>query len=76
MAGVTIKVRENGPYQVIGAVEVVDHEGNVIPLPEDGKVFLCRCGRSKNRPYCDGTHKTGSWCKTFVNEVPEAGRPL
>lgn len=55
-----IKVRLNGPYAVdvsAGDVTLVDHEGNVIPLPE-GKatIALCRCGASTRKPFCDGMH--------------------
>ena len=55
-----IKIRLNGPYLVDltqGGIELPDHEGRVIPLPE-GKtnVALCRCGASVNKPFCDGTH--------------------
>ena len=58
MAEVTIKVRQNGPYQVSGGITLTDFEGNPISLPEDGKLFLCRCGQSGDKPFCDGTHKT------------------
>jgi 3-phenylpropionate/trans-cinnamate dioxygenase ferredoxin subunit len=59
----TIKVRKDGPYAVdltTGEFVLVDHEGNVIPLPElkPGKtaITLCRCGASTRKPFCDGTH--------------------
>ncbi|MGC8668445.1 MAG: CDGSH iron-sulfur domain-containing protein [Chthonomonadales bacterium] len=61
MADVTIKVRENGPYQIIGRVKLVDADGNEIPIPDPDKVFLCRCGGSSSKPFCDGTHKTTGW---------------
>lgn len=55
-----ITVRQNGPYLVDmehGALELVDHEGNPIPLPEGKTKFsLCRCGASAKKPFCDGTH--------------------
>lgn len=55
-----ITIRNNGPYAVdltTGELELVDHEGNRIPLPE-GKttITLCRCGASTRKPFCDGTH--------------------
>jgi CDGSH-type Zn-finger protein len=73
MAEVIIEVRENGPYRVIGDVQLVDAEGNPIPLPEDSKLFLCRCGHSSDKPFCDGTHKARGWCATLTEEAPEAG---
>ena len=51
-----IKVRENGPYLVTGDdVTLVDWNGNAYPLARR-PCALCRCGASKNRPFCDGTH--------------------
>ena len=52
----TIKVLQNGPYQVEGEdVTAVDTSGAkfaVVKRP----FYLCRCGASKNKPFCDGTH--------------------
>jgi CDGSH-type Zn-finger protein len=56
MSEVTIKVRENGPYLVTGPFTLTDHEGNVIEQPPGKGVALCRCGGSRNKPFCDGTH--------------------
>jgi CDGSH-type Zn-finger protein len=56
---ITIRCRENGPLLVLGPVKVVDHLGNEFVVPP-GKdlVALCRCGQSKNKPFCDGSHRT------------------
>ena len=55
MADVRVEATEDGPYKVTGPIELVDHEGTAIAVP--GKtVFLCRCGGSTNKPFCDGTH--------------------
>jgi CDGSH-type Zn-finger protein len=63
-----IKVSKNGPYLVSGGVPVIrqtiiaDSEGTAIEwrdeakFPLQEKCGLCRCGHSKNKPYCDGTH--------------------
>ena len=57
MAEVEIKARENGPYRVTGPVRVIDADGNEYEVPADGKpIALCRCGGSKTKPFCDGTH--------------------
>lgn len=54
---VEIKVRDNGPYKVTGPVRVVDAEGNAFELPEGRAVALCRCGRSRTKPFCDASHR-------------------
>lgn len=58
MADVSIRTRENGPFLVAGPIQLVDHEGGVFNLGGKETIALCRCGQSKNRPFCDGTHKT------------------
>ena len=55
MADVTIKLMDNGPYLVSGNVEVLDAEGNKFSTNE--QFALCRCGHSKGKPFCDGSHK-------------------
>jgi len=56
---ITIRTRENGPLLVQGAVKIIDHLGNEFTIPP-GKdvVALCRCGQSKTKPFCDGSHRT------------------
>jgi CDGSH-type Zn-finger protein len=54
-----IRCRENGPLVIEGPVIVTDHQGNAFPLPPGkDKVALCRCGHSKTRPFCDGSHRS------------------
>jgi CDGSH-type Zn-finger protein len=53
-----IRCRENGPLVIHGSFKLVDHLGNAYPLPTDKEnVALCRCGQSKNKPFCDGSHR-------------------
>jgi CDGSH-type Zn-finger protein len=55
---VVIRCRENGPLVVTGPVKITDHRGNVfIPPPGKDNVALCRCGNSKTKPFCDGSHR-------------------
>jgi CDGSH-type Zn-finger protein len=54
MAEVNIEVRKNGPYIVTGPVELKDAEGT--KYPSEGRMALCRCGASTEKPFCDGTH--------------------
>lgn len=49
------KVFDSGPLEVSGNFRLVNSEGKIIN--NEGPVFLCRCGDSSNKPYCDGSHK-------------------
>jgi CDGSH-type Zn-finger protein len=40
---------------VVGAAEIVSGTGRTVTKTE--KTFLCRCGASENKPFCDGSHK-------------------
>lgn len=55
MAEVKITLSKNGPLKVQGPIELTDADGNRIETKKD-TVFLCRCGASVNKPFCDGTH--------------------
>lgn len=50
----TIKTVDNGPLQIKGSAQLVDHDGNTYDTRRT--IFLCRCGESGNKPFCDGTH--------------------
>lgn len=46
---------ENGPLHITGTLELLDCEGELLEKAEE--LYLCRCGQSENKPYCDGQHK-------------------
>jgi CDGSH-type Zn-finger protein len=46
----------NGPYLVRGPFVLVDQDGREIEVKRE-VIALCRCGHSRIRPFCDGTHK-------------------
>ncbi|RXT08007.1 CDGSH iron-sulfur domain-containing protein [Ammoniphilus sp. CFH 90114] len=54
MSMAEIKIRDNGPL-VVSGVPLLDGEGQQLETNE--QVFLCRCGLSDNKPYCNGAHK-------------------
>lgn len=54
-AETTVEPRPNGPLFVRGRLKIVDADGHVIR--EDTRLALCRCGASKNKPFCDGSHR-------------------
>ncbi len=57
MADVKVEVRVNGPLRVYGPMEIVDADGNPYGIPEGQWVSFCRCGQSKNKPFCDTAHR-------------------
>jgi CDGSH-type Zn-finger protein len=52
----TIKTRARGPLVVEGDFELYDGNGEQIDLGGSKRVKLCRCGGSRTRPLCDGSH--------------------
>lgn len=56
MSDVKITVSNNGSLKIEGNVTLVDADGNALPTREGKPFYLCRCGESKNKPFCDGTH--------------------
>jgi CDGSH-type Zn-finger protein len=55
---IMIRCRENGPLVLPATFKIVDHLGNAFPLPAGKEnVALCRCGHSKSKPFCDGSHR-------------------
>lgn len=61
-----IIVTQNGPYKIAEFSKVVNSKGAV--LSKDNELYLCRCGGSGNKPFCDGTHKKNG----FLGENSEA----
>jgi CDGSH-type Zn-finger protein len=56
---IKMRVKENGSIRVTGTVDFVDADGNVVETKTD--FSLCRCGASKEKPYCDGSHKAAGF---------------
>lgn len=57
MAEVKITVTKDGPYEVAGGAKLFDHQGKEYIEDQIPPIYLCRCGQSKNKPFCDGSHK-------------------
>ncbi len=51
----TITLRPNGPMLVQGDVKVIGTDG--VEIDRGGRAAFCRCGASKNKPFCDMSHK-------------------
>ena len=50
-----IQILKNGPIKITGEFIFKDSSGKT--TTEYKELFICRCGGSKNKPFCDGTHK-------------------
>ncbi len=63
---------EDGPLWVTGGATILRSDG--VPLETRNRVTLCRCGKSANKPLCDGTHsKIGFVAKNPIRVAKEAG---
>lgn len=82
-----IKIIENGPYLVTGRISLykltirADVEGDVCEWHTDYEYplrdtyILCRCGKSNNKPFCDGTHTRSDFVGTEVaSKIPYMDR--
>ena len=56
---IKITMIKDGPLMVEGTCKVEKQSGEAVK--EGEKLFLCRCGESKNKPFCDGSHKAAGF---------------
>jgi len=68
----TITPYRDGPYVVRGRFEILDQDGEVIDARRE-TIALCRCGRSRIKPFCDGSHKAIGF-RAPSGEQPPPGR--
>jgi len=55
-AGMKITIIENGPI-ILDTKDRLPIDAGGAKEEKEGPVFLCRCGQSSNKPFCDGTHR-------------------
>jgi len=73
MTDVTITVRDNGNLKVVGPITLLDGEGSAIDVPEGKAVFLCRCGQSQTKPFCDSSHREAGFASAVRAAEVNAG---
>lgn len=49
-----VTIVKDGPLYFKGDIHIIDYENK--PIYNGGRMALCRCGASKNKPFCDNTH--------------------
>lgn len=66
-----VVIKPNGPLVIYGDIRIESESGDAIE--ESGNVFLCRCGQSKDKPFCDGEHKRCGFTATahFTDDKAE-----
>jgi CDGSH-type Zn-finger protein len=70
--GAQIIPYRDGPLVVRGSFVLLDEDGREID-PGRRTVALCRCGRSRLRPFCDGSHRRARY-RAEGGMSPEAER--
>ena len=69
-SNVKVTALKNGPFKVEGAIELLWDDGTPVETKKD-TVFLCRCGASTKKPFCDGTHSKIGF-QAAAESVPES----
>lgn len=70
MAATRLTINNNGSVKIEGDFEIVDKAGNVYGLAGREVVSICRCGHSKNKPFCDGSHKGNFEHEAIAFDLP------
>jgi CDGSH-type Zn-finger protein len=66
-----ITVKNNGSLRVEGDFELFDLSGKKFDLNGRTTVSLCRCGHSKDKPFCDSSHReVGFQSEITARELP------
>jgi CDGSH-type Zn-finger protein len=63
----------DGPYLLRGDFRLTGPDGEEID-PHRKTVALCRCGASRRKPFCDGTHKLIGFSAPGGEAIPARGR--
>ncbi len=63
----SIRIMKDGPIVVEGKFKIIGSDEQV--LKPNAMTSFCRCGASRNMPYCDGTHRKTD----FMDQSPEHG---
>ncbi|HKZ67034.1 MAG TPA: CDGSH iron-sulfur domain-containing protein [Chitinophagaceae bacterium] len=56
MAMTKLTINSNGSVKIEGNFEILDRNGDQYDLAGRDVVSICRCGLSRNKPFCDGSH--------------------
>lgn len=54
--GAEVRIGKSGPIRVIGNFYIKGVKGETLNPENPKEVYLCTCGRSGSKPFCDGSH--------------------
>ena len=69
----SVEVTKDGPYRIIGGIPLIDDKGANVARNQGASsehYALCRCGQSRNKPFCSGMHRSVE----FRDPVPDSDR--
>ncbi|MGH7729413.1 MAG: CDGSH iron-sulfur domain-containing protein [Vulcanimicrobiaceae bacterium] len=66
-----ITPKNNGPYYIRGKIRIVLPSGAEIETEDE--TWLCRCGHSKDKPFCDGSHREAGFRASEEDEHAHRG---
>ena len=59
--GTIITIKNNGSIQIEGEFDLCDQNGKKFDIAGKKTIWLCRCGSSAKKPFCDGSHKNSGF---------------
>ncbi|MDD2277965.1 MAG: CDGSH iron-sulfur domain-containing protein [Bacteroidales bacterium] len=51
-----VKINKGGPIKITGKFQISGTDGSRVDDENQNEVYLCACGKSKKKPFCDGSH--------------------
>ena len=66
-----VQPQTDGPLRLEGEIEILASDGTVIERCSEA--WLCRCGRSAKKPFCDGSHSAAQFLDSV--QIPSGYRP-
>lgn len=70
MSKTKLTINPNGSVKIEGDFEIVDQTGTSYGLQGRTVLSICRCGHSKNKPFCDGSHRGNFEHEAIAFDLP------
>ncbi|MFI5253354.1 MAG: CDGSH iron-sulfur domain-containing protein [Bacteroidota bacterium] len=70
-----VQIKNNSSIKIEGDFELVDQNGNKFDLAGKKSVSLCRCGYTKDKPFCDKSHREMCYNSIIIARKVPATKP-